>query len=133
MTPKICPKCKGLGGYPRCPECLNSRTAKEKADEPLPRTACSRIRAWRSTVERFVEYQAACSNHGGRPIHALPSRTLTEAIDHCIRWREEGATGTFTVTTRRKDVEEIILCENVKDVATQPAEKAVSKNKQGAG
>jgi hypothetical protein len=37
---------------------------------------------------------------------------MTEAIDHCIRWREEGATGTFTVTTRREEVEEIILCEN---------------------
>jgi hypothetical protein len=31
MTPKTCPKCKGLGGYPRCPECLNSRTAKDHA------------------------------------------------------------------------------------------------------
>ena len=41
MTPKTCPKCKGLGGYPKCPECLNSRTAKEHADEPLPRTDCS--------------------------------------------------------------------------------------------
>lgn len=37
---------------------------------------------------------------------------MGEAIDHCIRWREEGATGTFKVTTRRKEVEEIILCEN---------------------
>jgi hypothetical protein len=24
----VCPKCKGLGGYPRCPECLNSLIAK---------------------------------------------------------------------------------------------------------
>jgi hypothetical protein len=63
-------------------------------------------------VDWFVEYQPECSDHGGRPIIALPCHTMTEAIDHCIRWREEGATGTFKVTTRRKEVEEIILCEN---------------------
>jgi hypothetical protein len=87
---------------------------KKKLESSCPSdaTTCSRVRAWRSTVDWFVEYQAACSNHSGRPIIALPSHTLTEAIDHCIRWREEGATGTFTVTTRRKEVEEIILSEN---------------------
>ena len=50
MTTNVCPKCKGLGGYPRCPECLNSRTAKEQAEEPLPRTTCS---AWVAVSERL--------------------------------------------------------------------------------
>ena len=63
-------------------------------------------------MERFVEYQPECSDHGGRLTVALPCHTMTEAIDRCIRWREEGARGTFKVTTRRKEVEEIILCEN---------------------
>lgn len=98
--------------------------AKEKADSPLDAAACSRVRAWRSTVDWFVEYQPECSDHGGRPIIALPCHTMTEAIDHCIRWREEGATGTFKVTTRRKEVEEIILCENA--IGHAPGEKGTA-------
>ena len=41
MPDPNCPQCKGLGGYPRCPECLNVTTAKEKADDRLDAAACS--------------------------------------------------------------------------------------------
>ena len=93
-----------------------------KPTQPLSASdeaARSHLRAWRSTAERFVEYQAECSDHGGRLTVALPCHAMDEAIAHCIRWREEGACGKFTVTTRRKEVEEIILCENA--IAHTPA------------
>lgn len=36
-----CPRCQGLGGYPRCLQCDNKLVVKEEADDRLPRTACS--------------------------------------------------------------------------------------------
>jgi len=36
-----CPKCQGLGGYPRCPRCLNKLVVNEEADDRLPLTPCS--------------------------------------------------------------------------------------------
>jgi hypothetical protein len=42
MKTENCPTCHGLGGYPRCPECLNQPPAKVKADDRLGVTACSR-------------------------------------------------------------------------------------------
>lgn len=101
----------GPASDPYCVDCYKDERQRT-ASGPLDAVACSRVRAWRSTVDWDVEYQAECTDHGGRPIQSLQCHTMTEAIDHCIRWREEGATGIFKVTTRRKEVEEIILCEN---------------------
>lgn len=41
MKTKKCPKCKGLGGYPKCGTCQNKLVVKDAADDRLPRTACS--------------------------------------------------------------------------------------------
>lgn len=36
MKTKKCPKCKGLGGYPKCGTCQNKLVVKEEADDRLP-------------------------------------------------------------------------------------------------
>lgn len=41
MKTMKCPKCQGLGGYPKCPECKNMLLVNEKADDRLPPTAGS--------------------------------------------------------------------------------------------
>lgn len=66
--------------------------------------------AWRRRKELIVTYQAHCSRHGGSAIQSLLLPTLDDAINYCILWKEEGATGEMTVTTRRLEVEEVILC-----------------------
>jgi len=115
----------GTTTSPCAGEIETTMKTKLKSNSPLDAAARSHLRAWRSTVERFVEYQPECSDHGGRLTVALPCHTMTEAIDHCIRWREEGARGTFKVTTRRKEVEEIILFENESSAGTDASEKTL--------
>ena len=41
MKTMKCPKCQGLGGYPKCPTCQNMLVVNEKADDRLPLTAGS--------------------------------------------------------------------------------------------
>jgi hypothetical protein len=43
MKTKKCPKCKGLGGYPKCGTCQNKLVVKAEADDRLPHTPRSRF------------------------------------------------------------------------------------------
>ena len=116
MKTKKCPKCKGLGGYPKCGTCQNKLVVNEEADDRLPRTACSpsstpdtdALRAeylrsnlteteWQERLwERIAElerdrdkWKAECKRQW---MHLSQARHNARAIQN-IRWGYEGDCG----------------------------------------
>lgn len=79
MKTKKCPKCKGLGGYPKCGTCQNKLVVKDEADDRLPRTACSPSSL---TPETDEAWKAVSRTPDGMYDSRVPISAFAYAMSH---------------------------------------------------
>ncbi len=72
MKTKQCPKCKGLGGYPKCGACQNKLVVKDEANDRLPRTACSPSSFPAMPLDAALEFAESGESTGGIMTHEAP-------------------------------------------------------------
>ena len=75
MKTMKCPKCQGLGGYPKCPTCQNKLVVNDEANDRLALTPCSLLRAWK------IE---PAGNHGIDTMYVLhdEKRPWSDVMNH---------------------------------------------------